>query len=393
MKKLFVYLLGTFFFLPFVGLAQKSVVVTGTVVDSRGGTIAGASIQQKGRNGGTTTDNDGLFRIKVLPGGTIYINAVGFQGDTIKIADTATRMAVVLQPRIKSLEGIVITGTDQKAVANDPMHTMVTRSAGATITDFLRSEAFYSGQTIVNPYTTPLEAAATGTRPGYDQSKVYITNTPANTFYRMSALPAFSIKEDTKGNRYLLGERWGQGVVVTRADSLVDNKALLFNFDKIQQKLYTTKDMNTIIELEPSEIKAFAIKDKDSLMIFDRVAAIDSGRYFLVLVPAVSGKYALYRDLRTRFVKSDYHSDGMTESGNPYDEYVDNNTYYVVLPGGLKARRIEMKKKYIKDILPEDANRVNQYFSKHRYDPIDEALLKDLILFLNDAPVSLLTHK
>lgn len=95
-------------------------------------------------------------------------------------------------------------------------------------------------------------------------------------------------------------------------------------------------DLNTIIELDKQEIKAFAIKDGDSLMIFDKVAAIDSSRYFIVLVPAVSGKYALYRDLRTRFVKSDYHSDGMTESGNPYDEYVDNSIYYVVLPGGLR---------------------------------------------------------
>lgn len=390
MKKFSVFCWFVFLSFPFAVLAQKTVVVTGTVVDGKGGAIAGASVQPKDKNGGTTSNNDGNFRIKVQPGSYICINAVGFQGDTIKIADTAIRIAVVLQPKIKALEGIVVTGTDQKAVANDPMHTMVSRSAGATITDFMRVEQSFSGQTLVNPYTTAAEGNG---RPGYDYTKSYISNAPANTFYRMSALPAFSIKEDTKGNRYLLADRWGPGVVVTQSDSLVDNKALQFNFDKIQQKLYTTKDLNTIIELEPKEIKAFAIKDRDSLMIFDRVAAIDSNRYFLVLVPAVPGKYSLYRDIRTRFVKSDYHSDGMTESGNPYDEYVDNNTYYIVLPGGLKARRIEMKKKYIKDILPEDALRVNQYFSKHRYDPIDESLLKDLVLFLNDAPVSLLTHK
>lgn len=389
MKKVVVFSLFGLFFFPLISLAQKAITVTGVVSDGKGGTVAGASVQVKGKSSGTTSDNEGVFRIKIQPGGFVCINAIGFQGDTVRIEDTTTRLAIVLQPVIKALEGIVITGTDQKAVANDPMHTLVSRSAGATINDFLRGEAFFSGQTSVTPYLT---AAQSDGHPGFDASKTYITNVPANTFYRMSALPAFTIKEDTKGNRYLLANRWGQGVVVTRADSLVDNKALLFNFDKIQQKLYTTKDLNTIIELDQKEIKAFAIKDGDSLMIFDRVAAIDSQRYFIVVVPAVAGKYSFYRDIRTRFIKSDYHSDGMTESGNPYDEYVDNNSYYVVLPGGVKARRLEMKKKYIKEILPEESIRVNQFFDKHRYDAIDETLLKQLITYLNESPVSLLTH-
>jgi len=82
----------------------------------------------------------------------------------------------------------------------------------------------------------------------------------------------------------------------------------------------------------------------------------------------------------------------MTESGTPYDEYVDNSTYFLVLPGGLHARRLEMKKKYIKNIIPEEKFRVDVFFSRHRYDIINETLLKELILFLNGQPQSLLTH-
>ncbi len=373
---------------PIVSLAQKPITIRGVVNDNNGSPLAGASIQVRGKSSGTTSDEAGVFRIKLQPGMFICINAVGFQGDTIKIGDTTTRLAIVLQPRIKSLEGIVITGTDQKAVTNDPMHIMVTHSAGATLNEFLEKENIFNGQTLITPYSlTP-----SGMPNVHDGSKSYITSVPSNTFYQMSALPAFSIKEDTKGNRYLLADRWGEGVVITRTDSLVNNKTLKFNFDKIQQNLYTTSDLNTIIELDKYQIKAFAIRDGDSLMIFDRVAAIDSSRYFIVLVPGVSGKYALYRDLRTKFVKSDYHSDGMTESGNPYDEYIDNNTYYVVLPGGLKARRLEMSKKYIKSILPEETNKVNEFFSRHRYDEINETLLKELISYLNDSPISMLTN-
>lgn len=50
-----------------------------------------------------------------------------------------------------------------------------------------------------------------------------------------------------------------------------------------------------------------------------------------------------------------------------------------------------MNKKYIKNILPEKNNKVSEFFSKHRYDEINETLLKDLINYLNDASVSLLT--
>jgi len=372
--------------LPAVVRGQKPFVVSGTVKDGQGKPVNAASVQVLNRRSGSTTDSLGGFRIRVRPGDYICINSIGYQGDTVKIEDTSSRLAIVLQPRITSLEGIVVTGADSKAAANDPMHIMATHSAGAVLEEFMQREVMYSGQTMVTPYAL--------TAHGYvrDASQAYVTSLPGNTFYRMTALPSFSIKEDTKGSRYLLGDRWGQGVVVTAIDSLVDNRELKYNFDKIQQKLYATKDLKTVIELETQGIKAFAIKDGDSLMIFDRVAAIDSSRYFLVLVPAVGGKYALYRDLRTQFIKSNYHSDGMTESGNPYDEYVDYNSYFLVLPGAVRSRRLEMKKKYIKELIPEEKIKVDQFFSIHRYDPIDEILLISLINFLNDTPRSLLTQ-
>ena len=371
---------------PGVGRGQKLLAVSGTVRDGQGKPVNAASVQVMNRRAGGTTDSLGNFRIRVRAGESICVNSIGFQGDTVRIGDTTSRLAVVLQPRISSLEGIVVTGVDSKAAGNGPMHIMVTHSAGAILDEFMKGEAMYNGQTLVTPYTR--------TAHGYvrDASQSYVTNVPANTFYRMSMLPSFSIKEDTKGSRYLLGDRWGQGVVVTSSDSLVDNKELKFNFDKIQQKLYATKDLSTIIELDGREVKAFAIKDGDSLMIFDRVPAIDSSRYFLVVVPAVGGRYALYRDIRTRFIKSNYHSDGMTESGNPYDEYVDNNSYHLILPGGLRARTLEMNKKYIKAIIPEEKIKVDEFFSQHRYDVINETLLKELIEYLNDSSRSVLTH-
>ncbi|HXO76666.1 MAG TPA: carboxypeptidase-like regulatory domain-containing protein, partial [Puia sp.] len=154
MKKFAAFCFLCIVFSPVVSQAQKPVTVNGVVNDNKGLPLAGASIQVKGKNSGTTSDNDGIFRIKLQPGMFVCINAIGFRGDTIKIEDTTTRLSIVLEPRIKSLEGIVITGTDQKAVTNDPMHIMVTHSAGATLHEFLERENTFSGQTLITPYKT-----------------------------------------------------------------------------------------------------------------------------------------------------------------------------------------------------------------------------------------------
>src|ERR1700754_301233 len=105
MKKFAAFCFLCIVFSPVVSHAQKPVTINGVVNDNKGLPLAGASIQVKGKNSGTTSDNDGVFRIKLQPGMFVCINAIGFKGDTIKIEDTTTRLSIVLEPRIKSLEG------------------------------------------------------------------------------------------------------------------------------------------------------------------------------------------------------------------------------------------------------------------------------------------------
>ena len=375
------------FLIPTIAFSQKMITVTGTVKDEKGSPVAGASVQGKEKNIGTATDSSGNFKIRLRTGDPMYVNAVGFESDTLKVADNSG-LSIVLRTRIKILEGIVITGSDQKAAGgNDPLNTIAAKSAGATLSEFVRTELSYNGGTVVTPRTplnaTTITPSVPGQRSVLNDRLTYTTNAPATNFYSMSALPAFSIKEGTKGSRYLLGDRWGAGVVITQSDSIVDNKALQYNFDKIDQKLYTTSDQHTVIELDKPTVKAFAIKDGDSLMIFDHVAAIDMQRYFIAIIPAAAGKYSLYKNLITKFVKSDFHSDGMAESGNPYDEYKDNIEYYVVLPDGKEYKKVELKKKSIRDALPAATARVDAWLSSHKYDDINETFLKGLITTIN----------
>jgi hypothetical protein len=55
-------------------------------------------------------------------------------------------------------------------------------------------------------------------------------------------------------------------------------------------------------------------------------------------------KYAVYKLTTTKFVKSNYHTDGVTLTGNPYDEYIDKHKYYLVTPGN-KSELIKTLKK------------------------------------------------
>ena len=36
----------------------------------------------------------------------------------------------------------------------------------------------------------------------------------------------------------------------------------------------------------------------------------------------------------TKFIKADFHTNGLMDSGNPYDEYLDESTYIVRFPNG-----------------------------------------------------------
>jgi len=82
------------------------------------------------------------------------------------------------------------------------------------------------------------------------------------------------------------------------------------------------------------EIKRVTLFDSNAqLFVFEDVPAIDSKHYMQVL--ASGSKYKIYKDLGTKFIKSNFYTNGITSTGNKYDEYVDDSVYLLQkLPGG-----------------------------------------------------------
>jgi hypothetical protein len=198
--------------------------------------------------------------------------------------------------------------------------------------------------------------------------------------YTGSFLPQFNPKEDTKGHRYLFN-KWVNGFVTDTANNVFNKTTYLFNYDKIGKSLLCTVDKNTVYEFSSSTIKSFALQTDSGQYTFERISAVNNGNFIQQIVKGE--KYSLYKSIKTTFVKSDFYSDGLIERGNRYDEYVDEYEYYILLPGGKDCRKVEFKKKSIKEILSLDSVKVNKYFSDHSSEDIDENFIKGLLAFLN----------
>jgi TonB-linked SusC/RagA family outer membrane protein len=86
---------------------QKKMLVKGTIIDTSGETVIGATIKEKGTTNGTYSDVDGSFSIEVDHGATLVVSFVGY--DTQELQATE-RMEIILRGNDRSLDEVVVVG-------------------------------------------------------------------------------------------------------------------------------------------------------------------------------------------------------------------------------------------------------------------------------------------
>lgn len=194
-------------------------------------------------------------------------------------------------------------------------------------------------------------------------------------------LPIFLIKEDTKGNRYLF-EKWVSGSV-TGTDGVVYNSSKFsFNYDKVGKKLFMLIDSsNTVMELSSKDIAGFSLKEDNQEYNFERLKNSTDLNFYQPVYKDEKG-FSLYKLLLTKFVKADYQTNGITESGNKYDEYVNDEQYFILSAKG-ELIKIELKKKSIEKVLENESSRVEAFFNDHKKDKVDETFVKSLLQSIN----------
>ncbi|HSZ85169.1 MAG TPA: hypothetical protein VK787_04015 [Puia sp.] len=191
-----------------------------------------------------------------------------------------------------------------------------------------------------------------------------------NTFLSVNAV--FRNENNIIGSHYLF-DKWVRGRIVTANGIQIENDKYYYNYDKISNNILLTTDFKEIIEIDKREFKSFVLKDGADEYHFEHFFTIDDKKFFQVLVK--SNKYSLYKWTLTKFRRND----------NLFNSwfYVDSYFYYVVFPNGRLYKEITLKRKSIEKNLVMEPEKVDAYFSLHQYNEIDEALLIDLINYLN----------
>jgi TonB-dependent starch-binding outer membrane protein SusC len=83
--------------------------ISGKVTDENGKALSGASVQVKGTNIGTSTNQNGEFSITVPDGGSIVISYVGYTSQEIEVAGKTT-INISLQSISKISDAVVVVG-------------------------------------------------------------------------------------------------------------------------------------------------------------------------------------------------------------------------------------------------------------------------------------------
>ena len=134
-------------------------------------------------------------------------------------------------------------------------------------------------------------------------------------------------KQDAHGSRYFF-EDWAHGYIINPSDSLMQNPDFTFNYDKMGGGLLATKDEQSVLEVARGDAKSFTLFGPGNTpYVFEAVPEIDNNHYVEVL--SSGNRYKIYKKITTKFVRADYVSNGMTAHGNDYDEFVDDDTYFV----------------------------------------------------------------
>lgn len=86
--------------------SAQSLVVKGTVVDSEGNALPGASVIVPGTTNGVTTDVNGAFSISVKPNTNLEVSFIGYVPQTVEIGaqvppPSRSRFLKILKPLAK----------------------------------------------------------------------------------------------------------------------------------------------------------------------------------------------------------------------------------------------------------------------------------------------------
>ncbi|HZY37085.1 MAG TPA: carboxypeptidase-like regulatory domain-containing protein, partial [Mucilaginibacter sp.] len=308
--------------------SAQQVTISGTISNAKGHTLHFAFVRESQLNNGVYTDTAGNFTLAVNANSKLHINCAGYNDTTLTIGNR-TVFSVALSLAYGVIAKPVSKGT---AIHNDIVETTFKDqtnfgptpiSGGEGITPSMQKIGIEPNATYSSTFSADIGMPVrlkTFTDPQVDAAQGAI-------------FPVFTVKEETRGSRYLFTS-WAHGIVINSKDSLIQAEYYYFNYDKMGGSLLLSQNQKAAIEVYRDMVKSFTLYSEDGEpFVFENVPEIDKNHY--VEVVEKGAKYKIYKRINTTFVKSEYETNGITTSGNQYDEYVDKATYFVIGKEGI----------------------------------------------------------
>jgi hypothetical protein len=391
MKRFIAVLLFAF---AMIGVARaQSVLVSGTVKTSQGDLLRYAFVREIQGKSGVYTDSLGNFTLAVNPNAMLRVSCLAYRDTVFKVSGNGN-ITILLKP------AVIITASNDRTIS-DAGATQINKQQ---LADRILNNTPVNGENNVpanNSRTAIIPAisnnpASDGTTklPSLVGMKGYtfIDGVAAamgdkvpdrkdnDAITQGDAIVAFSHREATQGSRYFF-KNFVQGYVINAQDSLVQDPVFQLDYDKIGGNLLLTKDRRTVIAVYNEKVKSFTLFDAlNQPYSFTLVPAIDKTHYVQVI--ADGNNYKIYKAVKTTFVASNYSTNGLTSTGNNYDEYQDEYTYYLLNVKANQVQKISLKKKALKLAFAADETKADSYFKTNDSD-IDDNYLAALGDYMN----------
>ncbi|MBS1531006.1 MAG: carboxypeptidase regulatory-like domain-containing protein [Bacteroidetes bacterium] len=295
-------------------------VASGSVRDADGKPLHFVFVGDVANRNAVFTDTLGNFSIQIKPGSKLVFELDGYKDTVVNNINTNTGLLVVLKP---------------SGVAADP--------------GTLSTKVEVERSTEITSITQGGEIA-----PGHQ-------------------------KGDLRGSQYKF-EVFVHGYLINGSDELVYKPNYMLDYDKVGGGLLLTADKKKIVNVISDQVKSFTLYSmSDQRYDFTKVPAIDNSHF--VQVVAAGPKYKIYKLTKTTFVKSDYVNNGVVSHGHDYDEYVDDDTYFIEADGG-QPQKFSPKKRALKEVFAKDADKLGKFMSENSGSINDEYLGK-LGAFMN----------
>ena len=352
-------------------------LIKGIVKDETGKSVPFASINIKDQNSFVSADSLGLFSINAKINSALIVGSIGFEPMEINMGNK-TVVIVILKRSQQSLKEVSVSAKASNTSANNSKDLSVQeqQTVNSTLQNYTAASNISTAPTV---FSQLQPNGGTGGKPKIVTT--FANNTGSGRVYTGSALPVFMPKDDTKGRQYLF-VKWVPGIVLNEKGEQIKNDLYLYNYDKMGKVLLFTQDQTSIIELDMNTVSGFNLLSDNEQGTYLKMTILDKTDYYQLL-SAAKAKYALYKRTTTKFVKANYVSTGLTSTGNNYDEFLDDNRYFIYSEKEKNFVAIELKKKSIKAVLENEKPKVDEWFSQNGNADIDETFLKGVINFLN----------